>query len=117
MDHYSMSGNNERPVVMAPGSSQVHRDLGALWSAHKALAERVRDSESRVIEALSQVERRIAGQVADIASRVALLDDKLSALANRVNKVLWIGAGGGLVLGLAVGWRPVLGQLATLLGH
>lgn len=50
----------------------------------------------------------------NLNARIEATGSKVSALKDRVNKVLWVASGGGVVLGLAVGWRPIFERLGTL---
>jgi len=110
---------------------QVQRDIGSLITAQQRFAEqlrqsearhieRLRESESRVIQALNQFEIRITARVdkveADLSGRIQSTENKLSALRDRVNRVFWAMAGGGIVLGLALGWKPILARAAGFLG-
>ncbi|AVA33468.1 hypothetical protein C3Z06_07390 [Cupriavidus metallidurans] len=106
---------------------QVQRDIGSLTAGQQAMTEQLRqqesqmrESESRIIHAMDQFEARLTARVdkveSDLSGRIQSTEDKLSVMKVRVNRVFWATGGGGVVLGLALGWRPILARAASLLG-
>ncbi len=128
---------------------QVQRDIGSLTAGQHAMAEQLRqqeaqmrESESRIIHAMSQFEVRITARIdkvesdlsariqatesglsariqsteSGLSARIQSTESNLSALRDRANRVLWAIAGGGVVLGLALGWKPILARAVDLLG-
>lgn len=106
---------------------QVQRDIGSLTAGQQAMAEQLRqqetqmrESETRIIHAMDQFEVRLTARVdkveSDLSGRIQSTEDKLSVLKDRVNRVVWTTGGGGVVLGLALGWKPMLARAASLLG-
>jgi hypothetical protein len=90
--------------------SQIQRDLGSIGTAQKMLNEQVQASEVRISTSIKAAEDR-TGQ------RLSLAEDKLSSLKDRINRVLWMGAGIGLVVGLLVGWKPIFTHLSTFMSE
>lgn len=106
---------------------QVQRDIGSLTAGQQAMTEQLRqqesqmrESESRIIHAMDQFEARLTARVdkveSDLSGRIQSTEDKLSVMKDRVNRVFWATGGGAVVLGLALGWRPILARAASLLG-
>ncbi|WP_019449938.1 hypothetical protein [Cupriavidus sp. BIS7] len=106
---------------------QVQRDIGSLTANQQAMAEQLRqhevqmrDSESRIIHALNQFEVRVTARIdkveSDLSERIQSTESNLSTLRDRVSRAFWATAGGGVVLGMALGWKPILGRVASFLG-
>jgi len=117
---------------------QVQRDIGSLTASQQAMAEQLRqhevqmrDSESRIVHALNQFEVRITARIDKVESdlsgrlqstetglseRIQSTDSTLSTLRDRVNRAFWTTAGGGVVLGMALGWKPIFARVTSFLG-
>ena len=52
----------------------------------------------------------------NLGGRIQSGNEKISALKDRLNKVFWVASGGGIVLGLAVGWKPIIERMGSLAG-
>jgi hypothetical protein len=87
--------------------SQMQRDLGSIATAQKMLTEQVQASEVRISASIKDAEERTV-------KRLGSAEDKLSSLKDRVNRVLWMGAGVGLVVGVLVGWKPIFTHISAL---
>jgi hypothetical protein len=91
---------------------QVQRDIGSLTAGRQAMAEQLRqqeaqmrESESRIIQAMNQFEVRLTARI-----------DKVESDLSRRIQVFRAIAGGGVLLGLALGWKPILARAAGFLG-
>ena len=52
----------------------------------------------------------------NLLGRIQSSNDKISALKARLDKVFWVASGGGIVLGLAYGWKPIFERMGGLAG-
>jgi hypothetical protein len=68
---------------------------------------------------MDQFEARLTAKVdkveSDLSVRIQSTEDKLSVMKDRVKRVFWATGGGGVVLGLALGWRPILARPSVFL--
>ncbi|WP_066738336.1 hypothetical protein [Cupriavidus sp. D384] len=51
-----------------------------------------------------------------LGDRIHSSNERISALKDRLNKVFWVASGGGIALGLAVGWKPIIERVGGLAG-
>jgi len=89
--------------------SQIQRDLGSVLTAQKMLNDQVQSSETRISALIKDSEERIT-------TRLTSTEDKLSSLKDRVNRVFWMGSAVGIVVGLLVGWKPLLAYAVAHIG-
>jgi len=93
---------------------------GRLREVDTRFAQRLLESENRVVQALKQFEARITARVdkleADFVVRMNAFDTRLSTLKERVDRIIWVGTGGGVVLGLLYGWKPLIEGVTGAIG-
>ncbi|KVF72344.1 hypothetical protein WJ17_03690 [Burkholderia vietnamiensis] len=104
------SGGSQSDFVFAVFTqmSQIQRDIGSLISAQQTLVDQVKESEARLTNLMQASELRITKGVQDaetrsaahvdkaeqgLADRVKSIEDKVSTLRGRVDRVFWMAAG------------------------
>lgn len=96
------------------------RESEARWNSRfNRIESKLDNFEARTEARFQNIEIRFDGietQVDKMEARIESNGNLIASLRDRVNRALWVTTGGGIVLGLAFGWKPVIERLSGLLG-
>lgn len=90
--------------------------IDARFDQMDARFDRVDDRFDRVDDRFDKSDARVDKLEITLGDRIQAGNEKISALKDRLNKVFWVASGGGIVLGLAVGWKPIIERVGGLAG-
>jgi len=112
---------NQFEVRITARIDKVESDLsGRIQSTESGLSARIQSTESGLSERIQSTEsglsERIQSTESGLSARIQSTENKLSTLWDRVNRAFWATAGGGVVMGMALGWKPILARVASFLG-
>ncbi|GJG92926.1 hypothetical protein [Cupriavidus pauculus] len=127
--------SSPQAIVERLDASEKHAEARAQWTAERQAQEARWDARCNRIETrLENFEARTESRFHQIDTRFDTLEthvdkvetnltrridangQQIATLRERVNKVLWVATGGGIVLGLAYGWKPAIERMAGLIG-
>lgn len=96
----------------------------ARWDARcNRIETRLENFEARTESRFHQIDTRfdtlethVDKVETNLTRRIDANGQQIATLRERVNKVFWVATGGGIVLGLAYGWKPAIERMAGLIG-
>ncbi|PLP99934.1 hypothetical protein [Cupriavidus pauculus] len=90
--------------------------IDARFDQMDARMDKMDDRFDKVDDRFDKSYARVARLEENLGERIQSTNDRISALKDRLNKVFWVASGGGIVLGLAVGWKPIIERMGGLAG-
>ncbi|KAI3594637.1 hypothetical protein D9X30_0869 [Cupriavidus sp. U2] len=90
--------------------------IDARFDQMDARMDKMDDRFDRVDDRFDKSDARVDKLEITLGDRIQAGNEKISALKDRLNKVFWVASGGGIVLGLAVGWKPIIERVGGLAG-
>lgn len=78
--------------------------------------DKMDDRFDRMDARFDKSDARVDNLEVSLGDRIQAGSEKISGLKDRLNKVFWVASGGGIVLGLAVGWKPIIERVGSMAG-